>query len=59
MANVNVRTVILAMFYNATICGVWMILSKICWGGTCHEYSERDRYYMLLFQKEPHSLISW
>lgn len=41
MSNFNVRSEILEMFYNATICGVWRYC-LICWGGNVVN-SERDR----------------
>ena len=41
MANFNVRSDILELFYTSTICGVWRYC-LICWGGNVTK-SERDR----------------
>ena len=41
MANFNVRSVILDMFYKATICGVWRYC-LVCWGGNVAK-KEKDR----------------
>ena len=41
MANFNIRSEILEMFYTSTICGVWRYC-LICWGGNV-TILEKDR----------------
>ena len=50
MSQFNVRSVILDMFYKATICGVWRYC-LVCWGGNVTKM-ERDRIDIIIKKAE-------